>query len=79
MGSRNQKPLDFIIDKITNSIENVLTGDSFSTEIALVTLADLKVVTKKNGWLFDWKYELKQPEREVYKLTIPNNPSVFKD
>jgi len=72
-----QIPLDFIIDKITNSIENVLTGDSFNTEISLIALTDLKIITKKNGWVFDWKYELRQPEREVYKLTIQNNPSII--
>ena len=77
MKKRQIKPLDFIIDKLTNSIENVITGDSFSTEIGLVSSTDLKVVTKKNGWIFDWKYELKQPEREVYKLTITNNTSVI--
>ena len=45
--------LDFIIDKLTNSIENVVTGDSFLTEISLVTKQDLKLVTKKNNWLFN--------------------------
>ncbi len=74
MKKQQKLGLNFIIDKLTNSIENVITGDSFSTEIALVSLLDLKIVTKKNGWIFDWKYELKQPEREVYKLTITNNP-----
>ena len=39
--------LDFEIDKLTNSIENVVTGDSFATEISVVTLADLKSITKK--------------------------------
>ena len=77
MQKRQGKSLNFIIDKLTNSIENVVTGDSFNTEISLAALADLKVVTKKNGWLFDWKYELKQPEREVYKLTISNNPNII--
>jgi len=28
--------LDFIIDKLTNSIENVVTGDSFATEISIL-------------------------------------------
>lgn len=74
---KRQIGLDFEIDKLTNSIENVVTGDSFSTEISLVSGLDLKPVTKKNGWAFDWKYELKQPEREVYKLTIVNNPKVL--
>ena len=72
-----QIPLDFVIDKLTNSIENVHTGDTFSTNITLLTTAGLKTVTKKNGWQFDWKYELRQPEREVYKLTIPNNITVI--
>jgi len=72
-----QIPLDFIIDKLTNSIENILTGDSFHTDVALVSAADLKSVSKKSGWMFDWKYELKQPEREVYKLTIVNNSTII--
>ena len=39
--------LDFIIDKLTNSIENVVTGDSFATEISLLKSSDLKNVSKK--------------------------------
>ena len=31
----------------------------------------------KNNWLFDWKFEHKQPEREVYKLAILGNPNVI--
>ena len=77
MNKRQQIPLDFIVDKLTNSIENVQTGDSFQTIVSLLSSSDLKSVTKKSGWLFDWKYELKQPEREVYKLTIPNNISII--
>ncbi len=69
--------LDFEVDKLTNSIENVVTGDSFATEISIVTLFDLKSITKKNRWQFDWKYEYKQPEREVYKLTIINNQQII--
>ncbi len=70
-------PLDFVIDKLTNSIENVITGDCFQTDITLVSSADLKTIIKKNGWVFDWKYELKQPDREVYKLTIVNNTTII--
>lgn len=69
--------LDFIIDKLTNSIENVVTGDSFATEISIMTTNDLKTATKKNGWLFNWKNEFKEPARDVYKLTIVNNPSII--
>jgi len=68
--------LDFEVDKLTNSIENVVTGDSFPTDITLISISDLKTVTIKNGWQFDWKLELKQPEKDVYKLTIVNNQSI---
>ncbi|MBO0932756.1 hypothetical protein [Fibrella aquatilis] len=76
MAKRFPKAQDFLIDKLTNSIENAITGDSFPTEITLVSLADLKKVTKKNGWLFNWKHEHKQPQRAVYKLTIQGNPTI---
>ena len=69
--------LDFIIDKLTNSIENVITGDSFATDISLLTFNDLKAITKRNKWLFDWKLEFKQPERDIYKLTIVNNTTII--
>jgi len=72
-----QKGLDFEVDKLTNSIENVVSGDSFPTDITLITGADLKTVIKKNSWQFDWKLELKEPARDVYKLTIVNNQSVI--
>lgn len=69
--------LDFEVDKLTNSIENILTGDVFATDVLLVNKNDFKVVTKKSGWLFNWMNEFKQPVREVYKLTIVNNLSVI--
>jgi hypothetical protein len=55
----------------------VVTGDSFTTEISLISVSDLKNITKKNDWVFDWKKEFKQPERDVYKLTIINNQSII--
>ncbi|MDP3930222.1 MAG: hypothetical protein Q8R57_14470 [Bacteroidota bacterium] len=69
--------LDFIIDKLTNSIENVVTGDSFATEISVLTKNDIKLITKANGWVFNWKDELKIPSRDVFKLTIVNNSSII--
>ena len=77
MKRQQNKGLDFIIDKLTNSIENIVTGDSFITDISLVTTTDLKTVIKKTNWQFDWKFEFKQPQRDVYKLTIVNNQSVI--
>ena len=69
--------LDFEVDQLTNSIQNVVTGDSFSTDVTLITSAELRAVTKKNGWQFDWKLEFKYPERDIYKLTIVNNQAVI--
>lgn len=69
--------LDFVVDKLTNSIENIVTGDSFPTEVSVITRDDLKLAIKKNGWIFNWLTEFKQPEREIYKLTIVNNPNVI--
>lgn len=77
MKKEANKELGFLIDKLTNSIENITTGDSFQTEVSLLTTSDLKSTTKKNNWVFDWKGEFKQPEREVYKLTIVGNPSII--
>ena len=69
--------LDFEIDKLTDSIENVNSGDSFNTEVSLLSRADVKNINKKNGWNFNWKKELIISEREVYKLTIINNPNII--
>jgi hypothetical protein len=40
--------LDFEIDKLTRSVENAVTGDSFATEVLYFTKNDIKQVTKKN-------------------------------
>jgi len=74
---KEETGLDFEIDILTNSIQNVITGDSFATDITVMDRNDLKTASKKNGWLFDWKYEFKQPERDIYKLTIVNNQKII--
>jgi hypothetical protein len=45
--------------------------------VILISKTDLKNISKKNKWLFDWKFEFKQPQRDVYKLTIVNNEAVI--
>jgi hypothetical protein len=65
----------FYIDKITECIEEVATGQTFETEMLPVTKEDLKNVLKKNGWNFPWKSYLKMPERTVYKLVIKDDPN----
>lgn len=76
---RKQKriELDFEIDRLTNSIQNTISGDSFSTEVSLLTKANLKQITKKNGWAFNWKVEFNDNAKEVYKLTITNNSNII--
>lgn len=74
---QNPQYIDILIDKLTNSIENVITGDSFQTDVSLVDNNDLKLITKENGWLFNWKTEFKQPDRDIYKLTIVGNLEII--
>lgn len=74
---KKETGLDFVIDKLTNSIENVISGDNFSTDISLLSISDLKLITKASGWVFNWKDEFKEPARDVYKLTIVNNSKII--
>lgn len=67
---------DFRIDKLTDSILNTVSGDSFQTEVQRLVKPDLNNVAKKYGWNFDWKKELQQNDREAYKLVIASSPSV---
>ena len=60
------------IDRLTNSIVNVISGDIFDTEFHRVTKKEIK----KKDWLFNWNYELADTEAEVYKMTIKDNVSV---
>jgi hypothetical protein len=73
MKKKQEIQLDFVVDKLTNSIQNTISGDSFQTEVARFTISDSKNITIKNGWNFNWKTELKDDSKEVYKLTIVNN------
>lgn len=73
----SEKELDFLIDKLTRSIENVVTGDSFPTEVTLISKQDLKRVNKKSNWQFNWQAEFELKERDIFKLTILNNPQII--
>ena len=64
------------IDRLTNSIINTVSGDSFPTEVLPLTKADLKSITKKSGWKFNWKSEATLDDREVLKLTIEGNQNI---
>lgn len=34
-------------------------------------------MTRKKGWNFNWKIEFTDNSKEVYKLTIVNNPDII--
>lgn len=59
MTKKENTGLDFLIDKLTNSIENVITGDSFATDISLLSLKDLKLVIKNKAGFLIGKKNLK--------------------
>ncbi len=71
---KTREPISIEIDKLTNSIENRITGDSFDTQILEIEKTDLKSL--KSGWNFDWKAE-HQSEATVYKLIIEENYNVI--
>lgn len=77
MKKRHKVELDFEIDELTNSIRNTVSGDSFRTEILRFTHVDLKQITKKTGWNFNWKSELDDNSKNVFKLTIIDNPNII--
>jgi hypothetical protein len=77
MVNKEQIEQSFLIDKLTDSILNTISGDSFQTEVSRLTSIDLKIITKKNDWNFDWRTEFLDIKKEVYKLTIINNPNII--
>lgn len=76
MKKRRKTRLDFVIDKLTNSIENTLSGEIFDTQITKLTDKDVKGMTLKH-WQFNWKSEYKDKSKEIYKLTTTNNPTII--
>jgi hypothetical protein len=70
---RSKYQVGIEIDKLTNSIVNTISGDSFPTDVIPLSAADLNNITKKKGWIFNCKNEYKIADRQVFKLTIQNN------
>ena len=68
--------IDIITDKLTNSIENITTGDVFDTEVTQIHASNNKEILKKD-WQFDWRHEIATSNKKIYKLTIRNNPKVI--
>ncbi len=64
--------IDIEVDKLTNSIVNIISQEVFETEFAKVSSKEIK----KSDWLFDWHKELKDKNNQVYKMTTVENKTV---
>ena len=60
--------LDFEVDKLTNSIENAISGEVFDTLIIKLKTTEAKSI-KKSEWIFNWHEEVRDKSKQVYKLT----------
>ena len=76
MKTAKQTLVDIEIDKLTNSIENTVSGDVFSTEVFQLFAKDGKQI-KKSDWLFNWQEHLSNLERQTYKLVIKDNLKII--
>jgi hypothetical protein len=70
------KPFEIEIDRLTRSIENAVSGDSFKTQVLELTSPDIRKI-KSADWLFEWKVEAKQLNKKIYKLVILDNPTII--
>ena len=70
-------PFDFEIDKLTHSLEDTTTGEILLTKVLPLDEADLKTISKKSGWKFNWKMEFSAPEKQVFKLTLEKEPKII--
>ena len=66
--------LDFEIDKLTNSIENAISGEVFDTLVSQIV--DTKKI-KKADWTFNWQSEIKDKTKVVFGLTTLNNQDII--
>ena len=68
---------DLEIDKLTHSLEDATTGEILLSDVLPLKKADLKVISKKTGWKFNWKTEFVASEKQVYKLILQNQPKII--
>lgn len=63
-----KREICLVIDKLTDCIEEISTGEKKETILEEASLKDFVKLGKK--WLFNWKTEFQVSERKVYKLLI---------
>jgi hypothetical protein len=44
------------------------TQEKFDCQVEKITIQDLPKLTKRNGWVFDWKKEYEKAENSVHKV-----------
>ena len=76
MKNTRNRGLNIEIDKLTNSIENISTGEVFDTDIFRLTEAESNQIIESD-WQFDWITELNDTTKAVFKLTTVNNPTII--
>jgi hypothetical protein len=64
------------IDKLTNSLEHRVTGEVFDTRVVQLFPSDVRQI-KKRDWQFDWRSELNENTKEVYKLIAVRYPEAI--
>ncbi|MDP2887956.1 MAG: hypothetical protein Q8P34_03195 [Bacteroidota bacterium] len=52
MKNQKETEADFEIDKLTNSIENKVTGEVFDTEVTHIYFEDSRQIKRKD-WVFE--------------------------
>lgn len=68
--------LEFEIDKLTNSIESSISGETFETLVRPFDVSKNRFLKKKD-WIFNWKEEAENELRSVYKLVTNQNPKII--
>lgn len=68
--------VDIEIDGLTNSIENIVSGDIFDTDVFQLFSSDTKQINKA-AWQFNWVEQLKLTNRQTFKLTIKDNTTII--
>jgi hypothetical protein len=76
MSKSKPRHLDFIVDKLTNSIEDTASGKILDTRVIRLYPSDVEKLDPKS-WLFDWHKETELNDREVYALTTLENPDII--
>jgi hypothetical protein len=68
--------LDIEIDKLTNSVELAVSGETFNT-LVLPLHSIPKKGFRKRDWLFDWGKEMSEAGRRVFKLVTADDMNLI--